>query len=243
MSIPIVIVCGKSKSGKDALTSSLIRQFGGVSLALADPIKALMQQFFGLPDDVWWGSSEDRNVEYKTKNINTVPDTLPYNGHRLNLKQWRKQFEETFTPRKALQTFGTEVVRAVDPNLWINLGLKNAKTLLTGGYFYDKVYGVVPADHSRPPGLVVISDGRFRNEIIEARSIGATAIKVSRPGVQSNTNKAGVPGHSSEIEIENIPGHFFDVLVNNDQGLEELEKKAYVIGTQILHLDKQQYVL
>jgi hypothetical protein len=252
MSIPVVIICGQSKSGKDTLADYLVQNFGGIRISMADPIKALMQDIFGLEDEVWWGSSDFRNVTYSSPSFfgNKRLKWTDLDGHSVNccahsfnIMAWSYQFEKTFTPRKVLQTFGTEVVRTLYPNFWVDEALRRAKLLLMGGYEYDKKEGLIPNPQAKAPGFVVISDGRFRNEIINAKTVGATAIKIYRDNSDSKTQVAGVPNHSSEMEIEGIPRHFYDIEVNNNGTLATLHKKGFVIATQILHLDKPKDVL
>ena len=244
MSIPIAIICGQSKSGKDTLGNYLVEKFGGVRISLADPLKSAVQSMFGLPDDVWWGGSEDRNKNYE--GINKV---LQWNHPIVKdidiklLLDWLVQFKDGFTPRKVLQTFGTEVVRSFNPDLWVEIAIKTSLSLLNGGYEYDKKDGLIPNPKATAPGLVVISDGRFRNEILKVKAIGGTAIKIYRPNSDSSTPTAGMPNHSSELEISGIPGHFFDVEVKNDGSLDVLKEKGYVIGTEYLHLDKPKHIL
>jgi hypothetical protein len=89
--------------------------------------------------------------------------------------------------------------------------------LLSGGYFYDPSEGLIPHYISQPK-FVILSDARFANEVVEAKSNGAIAIKI----VRSETSQALVKHASEEL---NIPDTFFDYHINNSGILENLYKQ------------------
>ena len=68
-----------------------------------------------------------------------------------------------------------------------------------------------------------MTDGRFRNEVVNALRVGASTVKIFAP-VQDNSavEAAGVAGHASEKEQKGIPDHFFTGRFENDKkyGLE-----------------------
>lgn len=106
------------------------------------------------------------------------------------------------TPRRVLQTFGTEFGRAVDINLWTDITIRDAFSSLL----------------HHP--MAVITDGRFRSEILAVKRAGGKVIKVVNP------EQSSVPfGHASETELDTIPLDWFDVVVLNDKqkGLKKLE--------------------
>lgn len=63
--------------------------------------------------------------------------------------------------RKFLQTLGTEVVRAYNPNFWVETAMKEA------------------VQHE----CVVITDCRFCNEVEAVKTNGGVVVRVERPGV------------------------------------------------------------
>lgn len=107
------------------------------------------------------------------------------------------------TPRIVLQLLGTEVGRAIDQNIWVDRAVARANQALMDG----------------APG-VVVTDGRFRNEILGFRRHGAYAVKVF--GDASSV----VSSHVSEVEIADIPDHFYDLHYQNpkSEGFDGLER-------------------
>ncbi len=150
--------------------------------------------------------------------------------------------------RYVLQTLGTEWGRRWDPQVWVKYALRNAEQLLCGGFRYERITSKIPADPectrytgmvedsgARPPNLVVITDGRFRNEIIEVSKVGGLAINVRRPTNETAAaQKAGIAGHSSETELEGVPPHLYDYIVANNETLDQLVLKADFVAQQVI---------
>lgn len=111
-----------------------------------------------------------------------------------------------FSPRQALQVFGTEFGRSLNPGLWLIFADDYMKTVSDA----DKV---------------VISDVRFENEAEYCRRRGYL-IHIIRP----NTAAVGMDEHQSEKGIEFKDG---DYRIFNDQGLTELYRKIDSIMTII----------
>jgi hypothetical protein len=107
------------------------------------------------------------------------------------------------TPRRVLQTFGTEFGRAVETGLWTDIALKRCADILM---VHD---------------LAIISDGRFRSEILAVKAAGGKVIKVIDPAATSTIND-----HASETELDTVPTSWFDVILVNDKagGLAEVKR-------------------
>jgi hypothetical protein len=136
------------------------------------------------------------------------------------------------TPRYVLQTLGTEWGRTVKPTIWNDYAIRTAKTLLHGGHYYNKIYGAVAIGDvgGSGPEVVVLTDGRFKNEIIGVHAVGGASIRVSSPipAPNAEVEAAGVASHKSETELRGIPSWWYTYHVVNDKtlGLEALEAKA-----------------
>lgn len=135
------------------------------------------------------------------------------------------------TPRAVLQLLGTEWGRAVDPAMWTKHAMRTARKLLEGGQYYSRSAGVIDGAASHGiPDFVLITDGRFPNEIVNAAASNAHRLLVFGPTPAELTG--GVTGHSSEAFLKKIPRHWFTATLYNDkaQGLVTLERivKRYV---------------
>ena len=172
----IVGICGRAGSGKSTAARHLVEAFGFVELALADPLKRFCHEVFGFSDEQLWGPSEKRNE----------PD--PRYG--------------TLTPRRALQTLGTEWARACYPDVWVDYGLRLAKELESGCFGYARDFGRF-GDFGRsdtvPRRSVVISDVRFPNEGRKILEAGGKVIKLVRPAAPDSGS------HASEAQVDEVP--------------------------------------
>jgi hypothetical protein len=142
----------------------------------------------------------------------------------------REDLRKTLTPRYMLQTVGTEWGRNFSKNMWVDYAINGAKELLNGGRSYGRLTGFY-ADPHPVPDYVVITDGRFVNEINMIAREGAVSVRVVNPAATDDAVKveaAGVKGHASEKELKMIPAHFYDIEILNDksQGLGVLEMKV-----------------
>ena len=242
---PIIIIGGGAGSGKDTVAEMLCRGRNGAMIAQADPMKQFAQQVGGFTTDQLWGPSSSRNAEdprFKPGiegEVNwelmagqvlfsdVAPAWLQHIGAPNGfpaLAAWfnklRADFKDrTLTPRAFLQTLGTEFGRTVSRDIWSNLALSQARELLVGGATYDREKGLQPSDN---PGhnFVVITDGRFRNEIINVTSMGGISLKVINPVDEGAVvETAGIKGHRSEAELKGIPEGWYTYLLRNDKSL------------------------
>jgi hypothetical protein len=151
------------------------------------------------------------------------PSTRRFHGTGTNYRQ--------LTPRYVLQTLGTEWGRNFSKDMWNKVAIKNAMTVLGGGNYYSRMKGVfTPAPDSsyelKEPALALITDGRFRNEVLGVMKVGGFAINVVSPGDDNSAiDTAGIKGHVSETELKGIPSQWFKYRIVNDKskGLLALE--------------------
>ncbi|WNM70329.1 deoxynucleoside monophosphate kinase [Myxococcus phage Mx1] len=131
---------------------------------------------------------------------------------------------ETLTTRKLLQEIGTAWGRSVDKNIWVDRAIRDAGYLLDGGCHYWQSAGVV-VDPDAPvnypgPNFVVITDGRFRNEIMAVRKLGGEVWSIQNPASEKERH------HVSDVEQKLMPAHFYTATLVNDKssGLSTLEE-------------------
>lgn len=235
---PIIVVAGKAGSGKDTVGAFIKENYNAVSMALADPMKRLARDLFGFTNNQLWGPSECRNVLVEEKDL-VIPCGYSYTNiaipflEEMGLEErdndllfrWfakmtaQARSEGSISPRIVLQTMGTEWGRTVSPTIWADYAFKNARRVLGGAAGYMKEMGVVE-DPLTWAEYVVITDGRFRNEIVGVSYLNGVALHVT--GRDKDGPNVGIAGHKSEKELDGIPSHFYDETIVNDQGFEEL---------------------
>ena len=90
--VRLIGITGLAGTGKDTLAEYIMSRFGAKRLALADPIKAILNSIFGFPHEAW----NDRKWK---------ESVLPLIGH---------------SPRVLAQTLGTDWGRALNENIWVS---------------------------------------------------------------------------------------------------------------------------
>jgi hypothetical protein len=242
MSTPILLISGIAGSGKDSVAEHLVKTRGAVAVAQADILKRMVQELFGFSDTQLWGPSATRSEEIDVSGLRKTfndcyidIDVRTKYKEILGIDQYNQDLfdrcldqilaKSTCSARKALQLFGTDWGRAVDDQIWTRQALDTAKKLLGGGYVYKNSIGLTE-DDTTAPSLVIITDARFRSEIITAKTIGAKVLKIERPGLVCGT-------HKSETEVATIPKTFFDFIIRNDGSLSTLYDKSDFAVDQI----------
>ena len=241
MHLPILLLSGKAGSGKDTVASMIADLYPNTTtLAFADPMKRIAKVLYGFTDYQLWGPSEARNA------VDTVhgpifdidKDYVPLFDifSQLQLRALESAMEgllrwygrlnadfaankKVFSPRVVLQQMGTEWGRAIDKNIWVHAAENVSAKLLEGGYVYSREGGLVKKEGASA-NLVLITDGRFRNEILEANKTGAVTIRVVRE------DRRNVGNHASELEQDQIPNYWFDYLLENFAGLDALRSSV-----------------
>lgn len=167
----VIGLCGRMQHGKSTLAKQLRDYFGNraVSSAFADPIKHMLFAI-DLTEEELWGGAKMRPSSF-------------LGGH---------------TPRRAMQTLGTEWGRElIYNNIWVDAWQRSMDRL---------------AAHI---DIVIIEDVRFVNEVEKIRSMGGILIEVHRPSMEPTTlwgkvkaKWAALTAHPSEkISFRKIGAH------------------------------------
>ena len=152
----IIAICGRKFSGKSTVANLLHNATGYPVVSFADKLKDITC--------VLSGCTREQLEDYDFKENELVPDYLrPY---CLNAEK------PTF--RAFLQHFGSEVMRGVNDDIWIDCTLSNCEE------------------------NVIVSDCRFPNEAKAVKARGGIVIKVVRPDAQAKDS------HQSETQIDEI---------------------------------------
>lgn len=142
---------------------------------------------------------------------------------------------QPFTARFLLQTLGTEFGRTVHANIWTDYAVDTAIKLLGGEYnFYAPQDGANRFEDLTALDTVIITDGRFRNEVLNVKRVGGICIRVD--GETISTDSAGVKNHASETEQNSIPDSWFDYIFRNDKskGLDFCRDSVKLMTTSLL---------
>lgn len=123
------------------------------------------------------------------------------------------------SPRKLMQTVGTEWGRAIHPDLWVLALMRQV----------DKAHALLPEQRmpSRFWGFrsdFVIPDVRFENEARAIRDRGGVIIHIHRPGLSGDA-------HVSEAGIEQLPN---DIVVGNIGSLSDYVALCHNVCAEVM---------
>jgi dephospho-CoA kinase len=179
----IIGLCGNQGSGKDTVGNILVSEYGFIKLSFATALKDVASILFSWPRDLLEGATQESRAWRETTN--------EYWSNKMGI--------EGFTPRKALQFIGTDLLRnQLYTDIWIDI-------------IENKINMIFQSD---PQAKIVITDCRFTNELNLIRKFKHTLImKILR------TNHIASQ-HSSETESLNYK---FDITLENDSSLENLK--------------------
>jgi hypothetical protein len=239
---PTLMLCGQAGVGKDEVASIITKKFNAIAIAQADPIKRALMGLFDFKNLDLWGPSERRvkaKATYVKMNetdvlarINKFLDTDDISAmdfktvlaqkNYVYLKDWYNDLPNSLpelNARTLLQSLGTDFYRErVNPDIWADLAMIKARTLLEGNHDYDPIRGLYPFD-GYSTDLVVTKDGRFKNELLCNKDYFGINWMIVR-----NTNSTD--NHKSETEILKVPKTFIDRTIINNGTLEQLEAQV-----------------
>lgn len=157
--------------------------FNGTEVKLysfADCLKEFCINVFGLTYEQCYGTEEQKNslTDLVWKNMPNEKGITIENRY-LQMKA-----------REVLQYFGTDIIRKICDNAWVNATIN-----------------LIKKDNIK---LALITDARFVNEIVSINEIGGKTVRLLR-------NIAGTDLHSSELALDDFPKEQFSLVVNNKE--------------------------
>lgn len=243
---PFVAFSGLAKSGKDTAAEALCKGYNGVAVAFADPIKRFLMKAYAMDEARLWGDKKEEEFQlpfapehnelvdaFHSALVSELSEEEFFDEYGYTLGHWAKDYSEGdwVSGRKLMQTFGTECVRQMDPNLWWKTGLDIGRKLLTDNLSYAREKGVyprIPGTAQSPTNLVCFTDARFRNELLAVKEAGGLAFKVTRPwNAQAKMTKEQ-KAHASETEQTSIPDWWYDGLIVNDDTVGTLQDRTII---------------
>ena len=146
------------------------------------------------------GSGKDASANYlinkyggkKISFAEPIYDILKYAQQRCEIKYHKD--------RNFLQLIGTNWGRNIDPDIWVNLALKNK-----------------PVE-----GNIYCCDLRFKNEFVALKKDGWICVKLVRDKVSENRLNNGEKNHVSENELDIYTDDMWDYIIINNGSLQDL---------------------
>ena len=229
---PIVILSGEAGTGKDTV-AAMLSLHGGVAIGQADALKHFVRYFYDVDNETLFGASEKREKPISLKpGFLALPALIEKalgSPAGEALFDYVRNSPKSVPCRKILQEIGTDVVRNIDRDIWINIALQESRRILAGGYLYDRIAGGAFHDEVPPPNFVVITDGRFANEVVAVKASGGVSVRIARQIDKTHEKYS----HSSEKEASRIPLNFFDYMLVNDGGIEDLKQQVGLLASKL----------
>ena len=194
MTMFLIGLTGPARSGKSTVAARLVDEWGAHRLPFAAPLKRMLRKFL-----------EDQGAGLAIACRMTDGD----------LKEAPSDLLGGQTPRRAMQTLGTEWGRGLSPTLWIDAWRRAVE---------DRAWKEA-ADGETV--VIVADDIRFPNEVAAIRALGGIVVRVDRPG-------AGLPGAAGDHASEATPLEAPDMTITNDGSLAWLHAQVDAIASNVM---------
>lgn len=200
-------------AGKDTVAEIITRNDDRrrVVIALADPLKRIVAEVYGLSADQVWGARKHEPLE-------GVPLGDGSTG-------------ELLTSRHAQVKLGTEWGRGCSEHTWTRYLCRVVRILATEDAYYERDRGIRYVNASVRPTAYVIPDVRFRSELAYLREHLAPLVdEVVTVRVRRRTASPPPEGldihHPSEADLVEVEDAAFDWVIENDCSLPELYQRV-----------------
>jgi hypothetical protein len=206
--IQIYGITGKKGSGKDSF-AKLVQEHKPkfIILRFADDLKWMTHKIFGFPMEFMESQEEKaRKLDTPIQMDSYLPLMVQYTGLPLQNHNLVSN-----SLREILQQFGTDYVRSVCDNYWV-----------------DRVVTRINRGNKRIKNKVLIPDCRFQNEVDAIRKLGGKVIKIVRIDLPKNTDfhvsEQNIDLIKADLTLGTLSGKFnlqkqvaFYIAINKDQ--------------------------
>jgi hypothetical protein len=213
-----ILISGKKGHGKNYFASVLEERlkedgFTVKETAFAEPIKNFCHDVFGIAHEDMMtqeGKLKKTHLTWRSLNNKLWPNNAVYsNCSQEERGRGFKSADDHLTIRELLQIIGTDVWR-------------------------DGFYGPIWAErvyHKKyNEDVVIVTDGRFRNEIETGRKFGAIIINIRNPKVKSNDT------HPSEVDLDDYQFLESEIFINDVDGKSKiLEYYKTILLPKLIH--------
>lgn len=244
----VLVLFGKAGVGKDTVAAWVAKETGGVCVAHADEIKRMAYSIFQFTEEQLWGPSEARNApdtrydKFGSSAWEMAFQRLHAHGRQAcswafqcgdskeredayrRLLVWFRNLSEYdhLSPRIVLQTLGTEWGRAIKSDVWVRRTLDIAEQLQKNPKLsYSRKSGLHMIPTPKVTPMVIVTDGRFQNELEYHRDAEGHTVLITRP---TEDQTVGIEAHASEhLDLDLSMIH---TVIDNDGTLEDLKLKV-----------------
>jgi hypothetical protein len=196
----LIAYSGRKQSGKGILArfTQVLSENSGVPVLetqFAAPLKRFCVDVLGLNEAQVFGTDEDKN--------SIVPHLLWENLPIQELRRIRNDCgivvamrSGPMKAREVMQVVATEIFRAMYPGVWIDATMRLAQD-----------YWAVEAEF----GLVIISDCRFKDEVLRVQETGGIVVRLTRDPF------ADPHASESALDRNQFDWKNFDIVIDNDR--------------------------
>ena len=209
--LPLLVgLMGRKRSGKDTFARVLLDEHGFQRVSYADPLREAALRL-----DPIVGRPGYRGHLAPTRDVR-LSEVVGELG-------WELAKDLVPEVRAVLQRLGTDVVRTMAPDLWVDQAMQRVDALrepIAYAWGGRVIAGEYP---------VVLTDVRFPNEADAIRDRGGLLLRVVRP-----RHVVDLDAHPSETALDDYPE---DAVIANEGTVEELEGVArYFVQTTLAAL-------
>lgn len=188
----LLLLIGNKGVGKDTLATHLINK-GWIQMAYADTLKEALMVLFNWDKSIFNQSTKE-----------TIDN------------EWGT------SPRQMCQLLGTEFLREKCSFLNTTIYHPVTNEPFQATFHIKRVHQkILKLLDDNPTSKIVITDGRFKDEIEYVKWMNGTTIKIDRPTVSNNEYS----NHLSETYIKNLTQNDVDYYILNDGTINELWNK------------------